>query len=91
MPGTSSTNWLVWSMNGGMISATTPATTPSPTTMPTSAPTGRGIFSRRSSRSANADRAMATMTVISTASSSVTSCSNSRPSTSRPAASRTAR
>ena len=44
MPGTSSTNSLVWSMNGGMISAITPAITPSPPSSATSAPIGRGML-----------------------------------------------
>ena len=47
--------------------------------MPISAPIGRGILSRRSSRSANADRAMATITVISIASSSVTQLLEQQP------------
>ena len=91
MPGTSSTNWFVWSMKDGMIRAMIPASTPMPPSRASSAPIGRGIAKRSSSRSAAAARTIATMTVMSTASISVRSCSNSSPSTSKPAASSTAR
>ncbi len=44
MDGTSSTKSLVWSMNGGTISAITPAISTSPPSSPASAPIGRGTL-----------------------------------------------
>ena len=63
---------------------------PAPASSASRAPIGRGMSNLRSRRSATEAAPTATITVISTASRSVSSCSKSRPSTSSPAASRTA-
>ena len=90
MPGTASTNSLVWSTNGGISRVMISATVATPPSSATSAPTGRGM-PRRSRRVAAAASGMANTIVIRIASSSVTSWRNSSPNSSRPAASSTAR
>ena len=90
IPGTSSTKSLVCSMNGGIRRATIDPTTATAPSRVTSAPTARGT-PRRSSFLAASASGMEMMIVTRTASISVTSWRNSKPTSSRPAASRTAR
>jgi hypothetical protein len=90
MPGTSSTNWFVWSTKGGISSATTTASTAKAPSNASSAPLARGT-PRRSSRVAAAASGIAMMTVVSTARNSVTSWQNRKPNRNSAAASSTAR